>query len=142
VVSFNYVWKIHLSLLFFLTIRWLILLILETLISVLNFIFIIYLVLFEWEEKEEIVKFQARKKKVFVATIHATKTVDFCLKWLYMMRRVQLKCFFFFFTLKVPKTIWVREDFGFRVDLGFEAIVFFCILKVMNWFNKVIRVFF
>jgi hypothetical protein len=72
--------------------------------------------------------------------IPTIKIVDLNIKWFHMMRRVQIRCFFFI--LKMLKNISEFEKiFGFELFLGFK-VVFLCVfLEVISWFNKVSKVF-
>ena len=42
-----------------------------------------------------------RERKILVALIPITKTVDIDVKLFYLMRRVHVKCFFFFFYVRI-----------------------------------------
>jgi hypothetical protein len=93
---------------------------------VLNFIFHIFPSFF-W--REGVVRFRCRERKWSLVTIIATKTVDFGIKWFYLMRGVQIK-HFFFFTLKVSKKTYLSLR-RFWVSCWFTSEIVLC--KITCW---------
>jgi len=53
--------------------------------------------IFLWlDEREEVIGFRFREKKMFMVRNLATKTIIFFrVKWFYMMREVKIMCFFY-----------------------------------------------
>jgi len=73
-------------------------------------------------------------------TILTTKTVDFCVKWFHIMRRVKIKCFLTLGTPKKKNRYELWKMFLFQIDYEFYGDVF-AFLEAMNWLDKVLRVF-
>jgi len=121
-MAFKFIWKVHLNPPFFLAIKWPIPLI----------YFHHFQSFFGWEELEGIVGFQSKER--VVATILDIKMIYFHSK-LFRIKLVFLKKI-----LKVPIThIWAGKIFDFELILNIEVV--FALLKVINWFNKVLKMF-
>jgi hypothetical protein len=60
------------------------------------------------KEREGIVGFHFRKRKLLLGKIQATRTVDFCVKWFQVIKEILLGVFF---TFKTPKKNLSSERF-------------------------------
>jgi len=124
VVTFKFIWKIHLSPLYFLAIKWPIPLILEIFILVSNFIFIIFSLF--WVEGERGLSDFGLERETYCCDDfdHQNNRFMCFLYW---------KCLNYIFVF--------RKIFYFKLILDLKMFFFFALLEVMNRFNKVLMIF-
>jgi hypothetical protein len=91
------------------------------------------------EEREKPLDSDGKEKKISLALISATKTVDIYVKWFYFIRGVQLRCFFFI--LKVPKKINLSLKKILVLGRFWVLVCFFGFFRPLIGLSRFIRCF-
>jgi hypothetical protein len=89
------------------------------------------------KEKEEVIKFQFRMKKLLLIIISIIKIFYFYVKWFHMMRGIELSVF----PLEKDWKTYLSSK-RFFVSGWFRVLKwFFMFLKAINYFNKIFIMF-